>query len=165
MLRMGGRLGLLPEQVWDGQPVPERRLFPGRPSGSAMPLAWAHSEFVKLAVSVKKGYPVDRPEAVWLRYAGQKPHSERAHWTPRMPVSTIRKGRTLRILNDTPMLVRWSTEEAREPAETPSTPGGLGLHAIGLPAEALAAGRMITFSASAWEGKKYAIRIIDPEAP
>ena len=28
--------GLLPEQVWYGDPIPERGLFPGRPSGSAM---------------------------------------------------------------------------------------------------------------------------------
>ena len=39
---------LLPEQVWDGAPIPERELFPGQPSGSAMPLVWAHAEHVKL---------------------------------------------------------------------------------------------------------------------
>lgn len=163
MSRMGGRLGLLPEQVWDGAPVPERGLLPGRPSGSAMPLAWAHSEFVKLAVSVKKGYPVDRPEAVWLRYAGEKSRLERAHWTPRMPVSTIRKGRTLRLLNDRPVVVRWSTEETGEAIEALSTPGVLGLHVVELATEALAAGQAITFSAAAWGRNKYAIRIVDAE--
>jgi glucoamylase len=30
---------LLPEQVWNGPPIPERELLPGGPSGSAMPLA------------------------------------------------------------------------------------------------------------------------------
>jgi glucoamylase len=165
MLKMSGRLGLLPEQVWGGGPVPERGLFPGRPSGSAMPLAWAHSEFVKLAVSAKKGYPVDRPEAVWLRYAGQKPHPERAHWTPRMPVSTIQKGRALRLLNDTPMLVRWTTDGVGQAAETPSVAGVVGLHVVELPTEALRAGQVITFSAATWEGPRYAVKIIDDEAP
>ena len=42
---------MIPEQVWDADPIPERRLCPGRPSGSAMPLAWAHAEYVKLLVS------------------------------------------------------------------------------------------------------------------
>ena len=42
---------MIPEQVWDADPIPERRLYPGRPSGSAMPLAWAHAEYVKLLVS------------------------------------------------------------------------------------------------------------------
>ena len=31
--------GMIPEQVWDADPIPERRLYPGGPSGSAMPLA------------------------------------------------------------------------------------------------------------------------------
>ncbi len=31
--------GLLPEQVWDAAPIPSLGLLPGRPSGSAMPLA------------------------------------------------------------------------------------------------------------------------------
>ena len=37
--------GLLPEQVWDAPDIPERELFNGRPSGSAMPLVWAHAEY------------------------------------------------------------------------------------------------------------------------
>jgi glucoamylase len=34
--------GMLPEQeqVWDADPVASRRLMPGRPTGSAMPLVW-----------------------------------------------------------------------------------------------------------------------------
>src|SRR5258707_15198903 len=36
--------GLLPEQVWDGPDMPGRELRHGGPSGSAMPLVWAHSE-------------------------------------------------------------------------------------------------------------------------
>ena len=36
--------GLIPEQVWDGPDLPERELFNGKPSGSAMPLVWAHAE-------------------------------------------------------------------------------------------------------------------------
>lgn len=32
--------GLIPEQVWDTSPLPERKLFPGKPTGSAQPLLW-----------------------------------------------------------------------------------------------------------------------------
>ena len=39
---------LLPEQIWDGHDIPDRALFIGNPSGSAMPLVWAHAEYVKL---------------------------------------------------------------------------------------------------------------------
>jgi hypothetical protein len=38
MTRMTGPTGLIPEQIWDGPPVPERGLEPGKPTGSAMPL-------------------------------------------------------------------------------------------------------------------------------
>ena len=32
--------GLISEQVWDTEPIPDKELFPGRPSGSARPLVW-----------------------------------------------------------------------------------------------------------------------------
>src|ERR1700760_294804 len=39
MLAMRGRGGLLPEQIWDANPLPRQNLWPGQPTGSAMPLA------------------------------------------------------------------------------------------------------------------------------
>jgi GH15 family glucan-1,4-alpha-glucosidase len=45
MCRMASPAGMLPEQVWDADPIPSRRLGPGRPTGSAMPLVWTHAEF------------------------------------------------------------------------------------------------------------------------
>ena len=32
--------GLIPEQIWDANDIPEHQLYFGRPSGSAMPLVW-----------------------------------------------------------------------------------------------------------------------------
>src|SRR3954447_24998316 len=49
MAQQAGDAGLLPEQVWDAADIPERELFNGKPAGSAMPLAWAHAEYLKLA--------------------------------------------------------------------------------------------------------------------
>jgi glucoamylase len=77
MKNMSGRGGLIPEQIWDTAAVPAQNLFPGRPAGSAMPLVWAHAEFIKLTKSLRLGRPVDRPEPVWLRYAGNKPRAAR----------------------------------------------------------------------------------------
>ena len=39
---------LLPEQVWDEADRPERSLRQGKPAGSAVPLVWAHAEYLKL---------------------------------------------------------------------------------------------------------------------
>ena len=57
MAAMTGPGGMMPEQVWDTAALPERRLFPGQPTGSAMPLAWTHAEFIKLVISRNLGYP------------------------------------------------------------------------------------------------------------
>jgi glucoamylase len=37
---------MIPEQVWDAPDIPERFLFNGYPTGSGMPLVWAHSEYI-----------------------------------------------------------------------------------------------------------------------
>ncbi len=46
--------GLISEQVWDSPDIPERELHFGRPSGSAMPLVWAHAEYLKLRRSLAR---------------------------------------------------------------------------------------------------------------
>jgi glucoamylase len=60
--------GMLPEQVWDGQDIPERELFNGRPSGGAMPLVWAHAEYAKLVRSLHDGRVFDMPQQGYERY-------------------------------------------------------------------------------------------------
>lgn len=63
--------GLLPEQVWDGQPPTGRNGFhDGEGTRSATPLAWTHAQFVRLAWSLQAGTPVERPAVVARRYAG-----------------------------------------------------------------------------------------------
>jgi glucoamylase len=41
-------IGLMPEQIWDGPDLPSSYLRFGGPTDAAMPLIWAHSEYVKL---------------------------------------------------------------------------------------------------------------------
>jgi len=60
--------GMLPEQVWDGADIPERELYNGRPSGSAMPLVWAHAEYAKLVRSLHDGRVFDMPQQAYERY-------------------------------------------------------------------------------------------------
>ena len=55
MARMASPGGMLPEQVWDAAPIPAAACCPGRPTGSAMPLVWAHAEFLKLAMAAASG--------------------------------------------------------------------------------------------------------------
>ena len=66
---------LLPEQIWDTHDIPEKELFFGKPSGSAMPLVWAHAEYVKLLRSLSDGRIFDMPPQTAQRYIKNKTES------------------------------------------------------------------------------------------
>ena len=60
--------GLIPEQVWDAEDVPNRQLYRGKPTGSVCPLLWAHGEYVKLRRSIRNGRVFDAPRQTVKRY-------------------------------------------------------------------------------------------------
>ena len=64
---------MLPEQIWDAPDLPEQGHVP-RASirRSAMPLAWAHAEYIKLLRSGEDGEVFDRVEPVHSRYRGAR---------------------------------------------------------------------------------------------
>jgi glucoamylase len=68
MENLAGSSGLIPEQVWDTDDIPEHDLYFGRPTGSAMPLAWAHAEYLKLRRSLRDGRLFDLPPQTVQRY-------------------------------------------------------------------------------------------------
>ncbi len=61
--------GMLPEQVWDREDLPERQMFCGESAGSAQPLVWAHAEYLKLLRSTVDGQVFDMIPVVRDRYA------------------------------------------------------------------------------------------------
>jgi glucoamylase len=146
MAAMVGPGGMMPEQVWDSAALPERRLFPGRPTGSAMPLVWAHAEFVKLMVSRHLGYPFDRPEAVWRRYGGRRPEAKRAVWCLHAPISQIAHGMTLIVALPRAARVLWGVNGWQDIADCETKDTGLGLHAFELVGAALSHAHCIDFT-------------------
>lgn len=58
---------MIPEQVWD-KPAAHGFEF-GEGTGSATPLAWSMAQFVRLALSIDGGRPVETPKLVADRYA------------------------------------------------------------------------------------------------
>ncbi len=165
MSAMTGPGGLIPEQVWDASPLPERHLWPGRPTGSAMPLAWAHAEFVKLASSRELGRPCDRPEAVWQRYGGIRPAVGRVVWTPRFPVTELSAGIALRICLPEPANVHFGTNGWKDVQDSPTRASGLGVHVADLPVARLGPGDRIDFTffwpvSSQWEDRDYTVAVV-----
>lgn len=123
MAAMTGPGGLLPEQVWDGPPIPELLLEPGRPSGSAMPLAWAHAEFVKLATLAARGRPIERLPEVEERYRAPRA-AARWLWRVGAPFTTVPAGAGLVVDHQEPFTV------VGDGWRRCSTPGPLGRHRV-----------------------------------
>ena len=146
MCRMSSMGGMLPEQVWDTDEIPEKHLYPGRPSGSAMPLVWAHAEYLKLLAGMMDGVPVDRPRPAWERYHGKRPDVPWASWRFNQQIRTIPGGKLLRIETRAPARVHWSHDGESEWVDVETSDTGLGIHLVDLPTSALAAGTTISFT-------------------
>ncbi len=72
MARTANQGLMLAEQVWDNRPpAADGNPRPGTPTRSATPLAWTHGQYVRLALSLDAGRPVERPGVVVRRYAGR----------------------------------------------------------------------------------------------
>lgn len=132
MADMASETGMLPEQVWDQAAIPAQGLVLGRPTGSAMPLAWAHAEFIKLAYSILQGYPVDRPEPLWQRYHGKVPPIRTWLWSSHAPLSRIHQPLRLAMYFDVPTKLYWRTNGMAQQFAA-SEALDLGVHIVRLP--------------------------------
>jgi glucoamylase len=164
MASMVGRCGLLPEQIWDTTLAPNPRLSLGKPTGAAMPLVWAHAEFIKLVASRALGRPFDRPEAVWQRYRGRRPEPTHAVWTPSAPLTRIRQGQVLWLCLLRPARVHHGHDGWHDVADIDTTDSGLMLHVAPLPTLGLGAGARVEFTLywiadGAWEGTDHCVEI------
>ncbi len=169
MNAMAGRAGLIPEQVWDSDPIPERGLEPGRPSGSAMPLAWAHAEFVKLAASLPLGHPLDRPGAVWARYRGLRPDPDTWVWTLAAPLNPLPPSKALLILLPAAALLHLGFDGWREVDDRPSDALGLGMHGLLIQSAELAGHDSLDFTlrwrdGGDWLGRDYRVSLTDADS-
>ena len=166
MADMTGSAGLIPEQVWDSQTIPEHNLDPGKPSGSAMPLVWAHGEFIKLCYSRSLGYPVDRPVATWNRYRGKRPLISHHIWGPRFRPRSVRAGGQFTIALGAPARVHWGINGWNDIRDSDTRDTGLGVYIAELPLVRLNAGDTVQFTflwleQNSWEGRDYEVQVID----
>ncbi len=165
MAAMTGEGGLIPEQVWDQAPLPGRGLAPGRPTGSAMPLVWAHAEFVKLIHSRALGRPFDRPAAVWERYRGRPPKSYAVLWCPQARLHRAPAGRPIWVCSFAPALVHWGIDGWQDVTDAFTRDTGLGLHVAELDTARLRPGQHVEFTlreraGDHWEGRDHRIEIV-----
>jgi glucoamylase len=138
--------GLIPEQVWDAADIPQRELIFGRPSGSAMPLVWAHAEYVKLLRSLRDGRVFDAPPQAVARYAKGAKRSAVWPWRFSHKPRTLPAGKSLRIEVPVPTEVRWSVDGKRRLPDVTTRPTGLGGNSAELPTADLPPGTKIHFT-------------------
>lgn len=133
MERFASKGGLLPEQVWDEPDLPERDMYLGRPTGSAMPLMWAHAEYVKLLRSVADDRVFDLIPIVAARYLNGEARKDLEVWKPARRVRRAAPGQTLRVQAPLEFQLRWTIDDDQTVHETASTPSGLGIGFVDIP--------------------------------
>jgi len=156
--------GLLPEQVWDEPDRPAAYMILGRPTGSAMPLMWAHAEYIKLLRSVSDNRVFDMIPEVAERYLGDRKARQLFEiWKPNRQARTVKRGYTLRIQVPAAFRLHWSANEWQSAEDNPSSAPILGFHFVDIPISA-AQQVPIRFTfywvvENRWEGRDYMIAI------
>ena len=157
--------GLLPEQIWDSEDIPRRELFLGRPSGSAMPLVWAHAEHVKLLRSIRDNAIFDMPPQTLKRYVNNKPAPAPIVWQIASKVECIASGRVLRLEFPDAARIHWSTDNWATVSDRDTTATGLGTYICDLPTERLTNDGLVRFTIfwplqNRWEGTDFEVEIV-----
>jgi glucoamylase len=164
MENLASATGLLPEQSWDGPDQPDVYMYRGRPTGSAMPLMWAHAEYIKLLRSVRDGRLSDLIVDVADRYLGGRADRQLFEvWKFTRQVRSVKRGYVLRIQVPASFRLHWSDDEWQTVKDTPSSATTLGVEFVDIPI--LAAQRTpirFTFfwmARGSWEGRDYLVSV------
>jgi glucoamylase len=148
---------LLPEQVWDDEPIPARNLEPGGPTGSARPLGWAHAEYLRLLAAIAAGPP---EEAVRV-----PPPDPPLVWHHGHRITTLPPGRRVVLQLPEPADVLWTGDAWTSGHSVRTRPAGLGLHTATLPTDIMRAGAVMEWTAHyghRWEGQNYRLTCAEP---
>ena len=168
MTRMTGPSGLIPEQVWDAPSLPERGLEMGKPTGSAMPLVWAHAEFLKLLCAREKERPLELLKSVEEHYRGQSAKPGRWHWRSDTPFDELPANRDLLVEMPTPFILHLGFDGWQGIEDRPSTPLPFGMHGVHLTRAEFALRRVLDFTCyfvkeAQWEGVDHHVSIASSE--
>jgi glucoamylase len=174
MLAMRSDSGLVPEQVWDLAPLgpgnggASQPLLTGRPTLSATPLVWGHSELVKLALTGPAAAPVERLRIVAEHFAGDRAPAV-AHWRTTIPVVELPSGRDLAVEDTQPFTLHFGHDGWQDATDRDSAPGRFGLHGVTLTGAETAGWGTVDFKrryAGGWEaGDDHHVAIVAAAHP
>jgi glucoamylase len=147
--------GMLPEQVWDSDDIPALELLNGRPTGSAMPLAWAHAEYTKLVRSLVDGRVFDMPQQPYHRYVRHRTSCGVSIWAPHARTRAMPSGCAWRIQLTGPARVQWRVD-GEEGRESHTRDAGLGVWVADLETRGVASGGTVRFVV---DGGEHVVRV------
>jgi glucoamylase len=154
---------MLPEQVWDSPDVESAGLYFGKPAGSAMPLMWAHAEYVKLLRSVTDGQVFDLIPIVAERYLNGRGRKDLEVWKAVRQVKEVIAGQVLQIQAPEPFHLHWTNDGWATASDTSSTSTGIAIEFVDIAINDHQIGPVeFTFfwtGRDRWEGHNYKVRI------
>ena len=163
MERFATSTQLLPEQVWALPDIPGAHMFLGRPTGGAMPLVWAHAEYIQLVRSATDGQVFSLIPEVADRYRNRRDLTPLEVWKFNRQVRSVPPGGTLRVQAASPFRLRWTCDEWKRSRDTDSTSVGTGHEYIDIqaPKEQKAPVRFTFFwtTPGRWEGRDFEVSI------
>lgn len=161
--------GMLPEQVWDYQDMPEQGMYFGQSAGSAQPLVWAHAEYIKLLRSCVDGRVFDRIAVVEERYGVRREQrtfqSGIEFFQTTRPLQSVAKGKRIQVLDRNYFEVIWTLDDWQSKTTSQSVLVGHPGFSLELPLPPGAAGTLeMTLhwpKEDKWLGHNYQVEIID----
>jgi glucoamylase len=161
--------GMLSEQLWDAEDLPEKGLKRGLPTGAAMPLCWSHAEYISLVRSAHDGVCFDRVEPAFHRYVVKPVASLHEIWSFRHPLRRMSHGKTLRLIVTADATVAWSPDgwASTNKADT-NLVSDVNLWFADLATEGYSDGSVIEFTffwkqAQRSEGRNYSVTVNGPK--
>jgi glucoamylase len=149
--------------VWDEPDRPGQSRRFGQCAGAAMPLMWAHAEYIKLLRSARDGQVFDRIPIVAERYLNKCGRKDLEVWKPTRRVRAMSAGEILRIQAEGPLRLRWTCDEWQTFQDSPSIDTGLGAHFVDIRvASQQTAAVRFTFlwtETQRWEGRNYEVEV------
>ncbi|MGA7122341.1 MAG: glycoside hydrolase family 15 protein, partial [Polyangiaceae bacterium] len=157
--------GMLPEQLWDEDDLPSGHMKRGHPTGSAMPLCWAHAEYLSLVRSARDRACFDRIDPAFQRYVANTPKNRHQIWTAHHPIVCMPPGEELRLVVAVEANLTWSIDGWKNTHQTATTHvDGLNVWFVDLPTEECSHGCVVEFTffwkeGGRWEGRNHSVAI------
>jgi glucoamylase len=159
----------MPEQIWDGPDLPSSYLRFGGPTDAAMPLLWAHSEYVELHRSAADGKVFDLVEPAYDRYVIGKGKRETLEvWKSNRQIPIVSPETLLRIQANSPFQLHWTCDDWQHSTNTRSQETAIGIDFVDIPLppqqENPVRFTFLWLEENRWEGNDYAVSLRQEEA-